>query len=186
MSPRRVMPPPAVAGVPASCRAARSRPLPCVPWTACSTTPWPSLMEEGDLRLAESANRRQPEAPGGRRGERSDERASSCCWPAGISPATRWHSRRTTRSVRSLFYTRALAYGTRGLVAPRHPAERLHLRCRGHAPALAKLGRSDVPLVFWTASAWGSAVNLQLADPDAIASLPTHQRPDGMGEGTRA
>jgi hypothetical protein len=39
--------------------------------------------------------------------------------------------------------------------------------------ALRRWGRGDVPLGFWTANAWGSAISLQPDDPDVIAAVPT-------------
>jgi hypothetical protein len=72
-----------------------------------------------------------------------------------------------------LFYTRAQQYGVRCL------------RLRGLADtvfrsdpavisrALESLSKDDVPIVFWTANAWASAINLQLENPDAVASLPS-------------
>jgi hypothetical protein len=38
--------------------------------------------------------------------------------------------------------------------------------------ALAGLSRDDVPLVFWTVNAWGSAANLERDNPESIADLP--------------
>lgn len=38
--------------------------------------------------------------------------------------------------------------------------------------ALARLGREDVPAVFWTAFGWGSYVNLSLTNPEALTDLP--------------
>jgi hypothetical protein len=71
------------------------------------------------------------------------------------------------------FYTRARAYGARGLEILGVPQKVFTSDGPAMRQALARLDRSDVPLVFWTASAWGSAVILQLADPDAIAGLPS-------------
>ncbi len=71
------------------------------------------------------------------------------------------------------FYTRAQGYGTRGLELLGVPQKVFLSDAAAMRVALAKLEKDAVPLVFWTASAWGSAVILQLADPDAIASLPS-------------
>ena len=72
-----------------------------------------------------------------------------------------------------VFYSRALSYGQRGMVLRGVPKAAFSGDAASMRSALAKLGRSDVPLVFWTASAWGSAINLQQSEPDAIASIPT-------------
>jgi predicted anti-sigma-YlaC factor YlaD len=41
------------------------------------------------------------------------------------------------------------------------------------APALAKAQKADVPLLYWTAAAWGSAIALALDKPDISIDLPT-------------
>jgi hypothetical protein len=71
------------------------------------------------------------------------------------------------------FYTRARGYGARGLELLGVPQAVFTSDAPAMRQALARLDRKDVPLVFWTASAWGSAVILQLADPEAIAGLPS-------------
>ena len=72
-----------------------------------------------------------------------------------------------------LFYTRAKAYGIRGLLLRGIPQGAFAADGPTMKAALGRLTGSDVPLVFWTASAWGSAVSLQPNEPDAIASIPT-------------
>jgi hypothetical protein len=72
-----------------------------------------------------------------------------------------------------LFYTRAKTYGVRGLLARRIPQAAFSADGPAMKAALGVLNRSDVPLVFWTASAWGSAISLQPNEPDAIAAIPT-------------
>ncbi len=72
-----------------------------------------------------------------------------------------------------LFYSRALAYGQRGLIARGIPKNAFTADAAAMRSALGKLGKSDVPLAFWTANAWGSAINLQQDEPDAIAGIPT-------------
>jgi predicted anti-sigma-YlaC factor YlaD len=41
------------------------------------------------------------------------------------------------------------------------------------AKALAKAGKGDVPLLYWTAAAWGSAVALGLDRPELVIDMPT-------------
>ncbi|MGA2380799.1 MAG: TRAP transporter TatT component family protein [Spirochaetia bacterium] len=72
-----------------------------------------------------------------------------------------------------LFYTRAQAYGARGLELRGIPKGAFTADAATMRAALRKLQKSDVPLVFWTANAWGSAISLQPNEPDAIASIPT-------------
>jgi hypothetical protein len=71
------------------------------------------------------------------------------------------------------FYSRAQAYGVRGLQLRGVPAGVFTAEAASMSAALLKLGKADVPLVFWTADAWGSMVSLQMNDPAAVASLPT-------------
>jgi predicted anti-sigma-YlaC factor YlaD len=40
-------------------------------------------------------------------------------------------------------------------------------------PALAKARKPDVPLLYWTAASWGSAIGLGLDKPDLIIDMPT-------------
>jgi hypothetical protein len=71
------------------------------------------------------------------------------------------------------FYGRAEQYGVRALVLRGIPRTVFRADAAEMQAALARLGRENVPLVFWTASAWGNRVYLQMEDPDAIAELPS-------------
>lgn len=63
-------------------------------------------------------------------------------------------------------YLRARDYGLRGLGVPREAM-------RADPPgALARATREDVPLLYWTALAWGAAISLSKDDPATIAGLP--------------
>ena len=67
-------------------------------------------------------------------------------------------------------YLRARNYGLRGLeVAHRGFTTQLAAAPRA---AVAKLAKRDVPQVYWTAAAWGSAVSLAKDDPAIIAEIP--------------
>jgi hypothetical protein len=72
-----------------------------------------------------------------------------------------------------VFYSRARDYGMRGMVERGIPRGAFASDAASMAAALRKLGTGDVPLVFWTADAWGSAIRLQPDDPDVIAAVPT-------------
>jgi predicted anti-sigma-YlaC factor YlaD len=67
-------------------------------------------------------------------------------------------------------YLRARDYGLRGLEAA-HPGfeERLRVQPREAVRAARK---SDVPLLYWTAAAWGSAISLSKDDPAMVADQP--------------
>jgi predicted anti-sigma-YlaC factor YlaD len=70
-------------------------------------------------------------------------------------------------------YARARDYGLRGLEAGRPGlAERL----RSHPKiAVSELGPADVPLMYWSAAAWGAAIALSKDDPAALADLPASE-----------
>src|SRR5262249_3651098 len=55
-------------------------------------------------------------------------------------------------------YLRGRNYGLQGLEVG-HPGLGAALRARGEE-ALAEVGRDEVPLLFWTAAGWGSAISL--------------------------
>jgi hypothetical protein len=72
-----------------------------------------------------------------------------------------------------VFYSRARDYGERGMIARGIPRAAFAADAATMTAALGRLSRSDLPLVFWTASAWGSAASLQLNEPDSLAAIPT-------------
>src|SRR6185436_8474499 len=39
-------------------------------------------------------------------------------------------------------------------------------------PALAKAGKADVPLLYWTAASWGSAIGLGVDKPELVIDMP--------------
>jgi predicted anti-sigma-YlaC factor YlaD len=71
-------------------------------------------------------------------------------------------------------YLRARDYGMRGLEAA-HAGFRQQFDGDA-APALARLDRGDVPLMYWTAAAWGAAIALGKDDPHALAGLASMKR----------
>jgi len=64
-------------------------------------------------------------------------------------------------------YRRALEYGLRGLEVGR-PGFRKALRADPPA-AVAKVGKADVPLLYWTANAWGAAISISKDDAELTA-----------------
>lgn len=66
-------------------------------------------------------------------------------------------------------YRRALGYGIRGLEEVR-PGLVEALRADPQA-ALAPFGKADVPLLYWTAAAWGAAISLNKTDAALTADL---------------
>jgi hypothetical protein len=63
-------------------------------------------------------------------------------------------------------YLRARDYGLRGLGLSREAMR------ADPAAALLRATREDVPLLYWTALAWGAAISLGKDDPAIIAGLP--------------
>jgi predicted anti-sigma-YlaC factor YlaD len=67
-------------------------------------------------------------------------------------------------------YLRARDYGLRGLETS-HEGIGEHL-FRYPEEAIERFVIDDVPLIYWTAAAWGAAISLSKDDPDLIADLP--------------
>ncbi len=67
-------------------------------------------------------------------------------------------------------YLRARDYGTRGLEV-RHPGFNAALAANP-AQAVAPMAADDVPLLYWTAAAWGAAIAQAKDDPALIGDLP--------------
>jgi predicted anti-sigma-YlaC factor YlaD len=73
------------------------------------------------------------------------------------------------RAVR--LYRRALEYGLRGLEVD-HRGFREALRSDpGKAAAMVR-SKAEVPLLYWTAMAWGAAISLAKENPELAAGLP--------------
>jgi len=67
-------------------------------------------------------------------------------------------------------YLRALGFGMRGL-AKHHRGIEAELH-QDPPRACAKLQKRDVPMLYWTAAAWGSAISLGKDKPEMLADLP--------------
>ena len=67
-------------------------------------------------------------------------------------------------------YLRARNYGLRGLEVA-HRGFTNQLAATPHE-AVKKLTKRDVPQIYWTAAAWGSAISLSKDDPATIAEIP--------------
>jgi predicted anti-sigma-YlaC factor YlaD len=67
-------------------------------------------------------------------------------------------------------YQRALGYGLRGLeLDHKGIAQGLHL---DPAKAVGPLRKQDLPMIYWTAAAWGSAIAVGKDQPTLLADLP--------------
>jgi len=80
---------------------------------------------------------------------------------------------RAGRARAKRLYQRARGYGLRGLEA-RHAGMEARLRAggKGVSEALARAGKDDVPLLYWTASAWALAIASGKDDMALVAELP--------------
>jgi predicted anti-sigma-YlaC factor YlaD len=67
-------------------------------------------------------------------------------------------------------YRRGLGYGIRGLEEVR-PGFSVLLRSNP-GKALAPMSKQEVPLLYWTAAAWGAAISLDKTNPALSADLP--------------
>jgi predicted anti-sigma-YlaC factor YlaD len=74
------------------------------------------------------------------------------------------------RSRARRLYLRALGYGLRGLDL-KHPAFKAALLADPKQAASA-LVKSEVPLAYWTAAAWASAISVSQNNPELIGQLP--------------
>ena len=70
------------------------------------------------------------------------------------------------------FYRRGFEFGLRLFPAGGAIGKALRSDPSGLEAALARASAPDVPAVFWTAVALGSAISLDLTSPDALADLP--------------
>jgi len=68
-------------------------------------------------------------------------------------------------------YRRARDYGIRGLETA-HAGFRERVRA-DPTGAMAETRRRDVPLLYWTAAAWGLAITASKDDPELIADVPS-------------
>jgi predicted anti-sigma-YlaC factor YlaD len=67
-------------------------------------------------------------------------------------------------------YLRARNYGLRGLNV-KHPGFEQSLR-KDPKAAVRAASKADVPLLYWTAAAWGSAISISKDNADLIGDLP--------------
>jgi predicted anti-sigma-YlaC factor YlaD len=68
-------------------------------------------------------------------------------------------------------YLRARDYGLRGLEV-KFPNFTKLVRAEPHAAVVMVRSTADVPLLYWTAAAWGAAIAVSKNDPDLIADQP--------------
>jgi len=69
-------------------------------------------------------------------------------------------------------YLRARDYGLRGLELGHPGLSARLLGARDLGPAMARLKKEDVPLVYWTAASWALAISASKEDMGIVAELP--------------
>jgi predicted anti-sigma-YlaC factor YlaD len=67
-------------------------------------------------------------------------------------------------------YLRAKGYGLRGLEV-KHPGFEAALLANPR-PTAANVTKADVPLLYWTAAAWASAISLSKDNPEIVGQIP--------------
>ncbi len=72
----------------------------------------------------------------------------------------------------SLFYLRARDYGLRILFKNEDFRKNFNGDLDNFQKSLNEFGKDDVPAVFWSANAWGSYMNLNRDNVDALADFP--------------
>ena len=81
-----------------------------------------------------------------------------------------YHEAKRLRARALNLYQRALSYGLRGLEVD-YPGIAQELRSEPTV-AVRRINANRVPMLFWTAAAWGSAISLGRTRPDLIADVP--------------
>jgi hypothetical protein len=71
-----------------------------------------------------------------------------------------------------VLYTRARNYGLSVLKKNKNVAAALEQDAPTFKKSLEAFGKDDVPLIFWTANAWGNLINVSISDPDVVGDLP--------------
>lgn len=90
--------------------------------------------------------------------------------------ATDFAASRALRARAARLLARGTSYGMRGLEQA-SPGLRAALADRDRADAaLARLGRAQVPLLYWTAASWGARISQAKDDPTLSADLPSVER----------
>jgi predicted anti-sigma-YlaC factor YlaD len=90
--------------------------------------------------------------------------------PADELEATSLAAAQAARDRARRLYLRARQYGLRGLELSR-PGFQEQLR-RDPTAAVQAFKKRDVPLLYWTAAAWGATIAMSKDRPDLVAELP--------------
>ncbi len=71
-----------------------------------------------------------------------------------------------------MLYTRARDYGLKSLKKNKHFAESFDQDQTAFKKGLEQFSKDDVPMIFWTANAWGNLINVSISDPAILGDLP--------------
>lgn len=71
-----------------------------------------------------------------------------------------------------VLYTRAREYGLKSLKNNKQFAQAFDQGQEEFKKSLQQFGKADVPMIFWTANAWGNLINVSIADPEVLGDLP--------------
>lgn len=132
-----------------------------------------SVFEESDLDLAEKA------IPGNLvllealyRAKNKDDEHLALLLTQGYAGYTLGFVEDVDAERAKALYMRARDYGLRALQTKNKAfAAALHADAAAFKKSFEEFDDDDVPLMFWTANAWGNLVNVALADPEIVGDL---------------
>jgi hypothetical protein len=132
-----------------------------------------SVFEESDLDLAERA------IPGNLvllealyRAKEKDDEQLAFLLTQGYTGYTLGFVEDVDAERAKALYTRARNYGLRALSLKNDTFAKSMDDAAAFKNSLAQFGKEDIPLIFWTANAWGNLVNVSIADPSVLVDLP--------------
>jgi hypothetical protein len=72
-----------------------------------------------------------------------------------------------------VLYARARDYGLRSLKHKNKQfAQSFEQGQQEFTRSLSQFSKADVPMIFWTANAWGNLINVSISDPEVLGDLP--------------
>ncbi len=71
-----------------------------------------------------------------------------------------------------VLYARARDYGLKSLKKNKQFAQAFEQDQQTFKKSLEQFGKDDVPIIFWTANAWGNLINVSISDPSILGDLP--------------
>lgn len=71
-----------------------------------------------------------------------------------------------------ILYARARDYGLKSLKKNKQFAQAFDQDQAAFKKSLEQFSKDDVPMIFWTANAWGNLINVSISDPSVLGDLP--------------